>query len=578
MSIFRELQRRKVIRVGGVYFVVSWLLLQIAATIAPILSLPAWFESLVLALLAIGLPIALILAWAFELSPDGISRDSGAASTEQSRFLDYAILAAIGLGIVYLAVDAFRSPGTSPGVEIDRSIAVLPFANLTGDESNRAFAAGMHSDLLTQLFRIDSIRTVSRTTMLAYANSDKSIPQIASELNVATVLEAGVQRSGNTVRITVQLVNATDDVPMWNEVYDRELSAANVFAIQGEITTAISEQLRATLTGDDLRRIGSIPTENLAALDTYHVGRLMLEERTRESLQAAAEYFETVVELDPEFALGWSGLADAYMLLPEYSSSIDRAVVESRARESVLRALELDPDLPEVRATEAWYQLRFYDWDGAERIFREALDAAPDNINALHWLSHVLSFQGRHDEALTIARKAVAVEPQSRMMATNLAYILVDARQFDEALNVAWGGLESDPEYTVQRRNLFLHELRAGNVRDAASTFVAFVQATGGDRDAAEEIGNMFIAYAEHGEVGHISAELVRKTSLGSEDLAQVLAFVGDGEGTIAALQSAAAEHSGSRSVFSMKINPAYDFIRDDPRFVALLEEVGLAD
>ena len=253
-------------------------------------------------------------------------------------------------------------------------------------------------------------------------------------------------------------------------------------------------------------------------------------------------------------------------------------MVERRAREAVAEALALDSDLPEVRATKAWYELRFYDWDTAEQIFREALAVSPDNTNVLHWLSHVLSFQGQFEEALLLARRAAEVDPGSNTMRTNLAYILVDARRFDEGLELAWSMRDTAPEYLVQRRNLFFHELRAGLSAEAAETFVSFTAATGGDPEAAREIGDMFIAYAEGGDVGKISDALVARARLGSEDLAQVLAFVGDAEGTIAALQAAAPEHSGSRSVFSMKINPAYDFIRDDPRFQALLEEVGLAD
>ncbi len=577
MSVFRELQRRKVIRVASVYLVASWLLLQIAATIAPILSLPSWFEELVFALLALGFPIALIFAWAFERTPDGVKRDTGSTASRGGHFVDYAVLSVIALGGIWLFW-SYTDKAPAPRPILDASVAVLPFANLNNDEENAPFAAGIHSDLLTQLARISSLRTVSRTSMLRYRDSNMSVPEIARELDVATILEGGVQRAGVSVRINVTLIDAAADEPLWTEVYDRELTAANVFAIQSEIARAISDQLRATLSRDDLRRLDTVPTNSIDALDSYFIGKQMLDRRTLRSLTAAAEYFEAVVKIDPNFALGWSGLAYAYMLLPEYSNSVDRVMTERRAREGVLRALELDPELPEVRATEAWYQLRFFDWAGAERIFREALAVAPDNTNALHWLSHTLSWQGRFEEAIAAARRALEIEPDSNVMRSHLGYILNDAGMFEEGLRISATMRELRPEHTIQLRSLYLHELRAGLPADAAASFITYVTITGGDGVAARQVGDMFVAYAATGEIGDIGQDLIERTQLGSEDLAQVLAAVGDADGTIAALQAAAAEHSGSRSVFSMKINPGYDFIRDYPRFVALLQEIGLAD
>jgi TolB-like protein/Flp pilus assembly protein TadD len=561
-----------------VYVVAAWLLLQVAATVAPIMNLPGWFEKLVLALLVLGFPIALILAWSLELTPDGIGPDPSARSTRSSRVVDYTLLAVIVSGLVWLAFDRFGPAGPPETAALDPSVAILPFTNLNGDDTNTAFTSGIHADLLTQIARINTLRTVSRTTVLKYRDSGKTAPEIANELGVSTIVEGGVQRAGDIVRINVQLIDAAADQPLWTEAFERELTAANVFEIQGEIAKAIAEQLQATLTVEERRRLDSVPTRSIDALDSYFVGRTLLEERTTKSLEAAIQYFETVVELDPGFALGWSGLADAYMLLPEYSSSADRQLVEDRARAAVRRALDIDPGIPEVQATHAWYELRFYDWDNAEKIFRGALAVAPDNVNVLHWLSHVLSFQGQFEEALLHARHAVAVAPDSNMMHTNLAYILVDARQYAEALEIARRQLEADPDFMVQRRNQFLHELRANRPAEAAKTYVGYVTTLGADPAAARQIGDMFIAYAERGEVGNVSDDLIARTQLGSEDLAQVMAFVGDAEGTIRALQKALPEHSASRSVFSMKINPAYDFIREDPRFAVLLEEAGLAD
>lgn len=564
---------------GAVYLATAWLLLQVVDTVAPILELPDWFSRSVLLLLAIGFPVALVLAWAFELTPAGIQRDDGVARTPYGdrNPIDYIIVVTLSLALAYFVADKYlftRDSGTS----LDASVAVLPFTNLSQDPANDPFVDGIHNDLLTQLFRISSLRTIPRTSVLQYRNTTKSISEIASDLEVAAILEAGVQRSGDRIRINAQLVDAATEENIWADSYDQKLTAADVFEIQGEIARSIAAELQAALTPDDERRLDAIPTRDIDALETYFVGRKMLEDRTLESLEAAIAYFETVVELDPEFALAWSGIADGYMLLPEYSATVDREMVDDRALAAVTRALALNPDLPEVRATQAWYELRMYDWDKAESIFRDALAVAPDNTNVLHWLSHVLAWQENYAEAVALARHAVEVEPESKIMWTNLAYILVDARQYDEALDIGDRLRREAPEYFTLQRNIFLHELRAGRFRLAARTFVDYTVAIGGDAESARTVGDMFIAYGERGEVGNLTDELIALTKLGSEDLAQALAFIGDAEGTIAALQAAAPEHSGSRSVFSMKINPGYDFIRDDPRFQALLEEAGLAD
>ena len=575
-----ELKRRSVFRVGIVYLAATWLLLQVVATVAPILELPNWFERGVLLLLAIGFPVAIILAWAFEITPAGVRRDTGEQSAHAPRSqVDYIIVAVLGLALTYFVADKFWLSSAAGRIGPEASIAVLPFTNMTRDEQNDPFIDGIHDDLLTHMSRIASLRTTSRTSVLQYKDTTKTIPEIGAELGVATILEAGIQRSGDRVRINVQLIDTAADEHIWAEQYDRELTAVNVFEIQSEIAIAIADELQATLTPDERQRLDSVPTQSIAALESYFAGKQLLEERTIESLTAAVEYFEQVVELDPDFALGWSGLADAYMLLPEYSATIDRDMVGERSTYAVARALEIDSDLPYVSSSAAWSKLiHNYDWPGAERTFRRALEIEPDNASVLHWLSHTLSWRGQTEEAVKMARYAVEVEPDSQLMAMNLAYILVDARQYDEALLVAKNVLTVDPGYMGARRNLFLHELRSGQYTDGATSFVRYTTMVGGEAAAARDIAKLLVAYAESGTVSNLSDDLIKRALLGSEDLAQVMALMGDGEGALRALRVAIDERLGSRSVLSMKINPAYDFIRDDPRFQALLAEVGLAD
>lgn len=567
-------------RVAAIYLAAAWLLLQVVATVAPILEVPDSTQRVVLILLAIGFPVAVILAWLLEWTPTGIKRDDGVREEPVKpgrQTMDNVIIVILAVAVVYFVADKFVFSDTGSTRDIGQSIAVLPFTNMTQDEANDPFIVGIHDDILTHLSRIQSVRTVSRTSVLQYRGTTKTTPEIGRELDVATVLEGGVQRSGNRIRINVQLIDADADEHIWAETYDRELTAANVFEIQSDIATTIAAALRAALTPEEIERLEAVPTQNIDALDTYFIGKQLLEERTRESLTVALDYFERAVELDPEFALGWSGLADAAMLLPEYSASADRDALRIRSDAAVARAMAIDADLPFVSSTVAWSKLiRDYDWAGAEETFRKALEIQPDNTNVLHWLSHTLSWQGHHEEALAHARYAVEIEPNSQLMLMNLAYILVDARQYEEGLQIAQQAGELDPGYTALRRNLYLHELRAGRIADGTASFVTYTTVTGGDPVAAREIGNMMIAYARDGSVGSISEDQIKRSLLGSEDLAQAFAFVGDREGTLVALQDAADSRSGSRSVLSMKINPAYDFIRGDPRFVALLQQVGL--
>lgn len=578
MAILKELQRRKVVRAAAVYLVMAWLLIQVAATIAPVLALPDWFQGTVLALLGLGFPVAMVLAWSRELTPDGARPESSPASSRLARITDYSILAALATGLVWFAADRLGQKTDTRLSPLDKSVAVLPFINLNGDDATAPFTSGIHADLLTQLAQIKSVRTISRTTVLKYRDSNKTIPEIARELGVAIIVEGGVQRAGDSIRVNVRLIDAAADRPLWSQVFDRDLTAASVFAIQGEIARAVVAQLQASLSPEDHRRLNAVPTQDIAALDAYFFGKSLLEKRTRESLAIAAEYFENAVALDPAFTLGWSGLADAYMLLPEYSYNIDRNMTKRRSREALLRALELDPSLPEVRSTEAWYQLtRNYDWAGAEKIFQESLASFPDNVNLLHWMSHTLSWQGKQEEGLALARRAVEVAPDSQLMRVNLAYILTDAGEFELALQIVHRVLENHPAFLGLRRNSFLHELRAGEIVRGANAFVSYTTLVGGDSMAARTIGDMFIAYASESIIGIVTDELIRDTLLGTEDLAQVLAFVGDAEGVLAALEVAVNERSGSRSALSMKVNPAYDFVRDDPRFDALLKKVGLS-
>jgi TolB-like protein/tetratricopeptide (TPR) repeat protein len=585
-SLLEELKRRSVFRVAAMYAVVGWLVVEIASTVLPTFHAPEWILQVLTFLVILGFPLALVLAWAFELTPEGLKRDEDVdraqAAGRTRRGLDIAIVTLLAAAVVFFSLDRFVWDDpieTRMAVGGDKkSVAVLPFENMSRDASNEPFTIGIHDDLLTRISRINSIKTISRTSVLQYRDTTKTIPQIAAELGVATILEGGVQRAGDQVRINVQLIDAATDEHLWSQTYDRQLTAANIFAIQSEIATSIARSLQAALSPEEERRLGTAPTQNLAAVETYFLGKQLLERRTRESLFAAVEYFREVIALDPDFALGHSGLADATMLLPEYVADRDPQLTWEKSEASAKRALALDPDLPEALTSMGWNRLiHYYDWAEAETLLRRALEVQSNNTNALHWLSHVLSWQGQHEEAIGLARRAVEVDPHSGLMAMNLSYMFMDFGDLEKSIELAREALRLHPDLTELYGNLWLTYLRAGRPEDASATLAEWAALTGRDAEAAREVGKAFIRHGQTGEAQELSSELLDRVEFGSEDLGQVYAFVGDAEGTLRALEKAYEERSGSRSVLSMKLNSGYDFIRTDPRFVSLMQRVGLA-
>ena len=608
MSFFAELKRRNVLRVAVLYAVVSWLVLQVADVGVSLLGLPTWIGRAVFLFLALGFPLALILSWVYEMTPDGIRREKDidhheSRTHETGRKINVLIVVLLVLAIVGLIADRLipEKPSAQPTEHAqdmgmgdpetvvqaehmtaavpERSIAVLPFENMSRDEANDPFTIGIHDDILTQISRIAALKVISRTSVMEYRDPaiTRNLKKIGQELGVATVLEGGVQRVGDRLRINVQLIDTRTDVHLWAETYDRQLTASNIFAIQSEIATAIAQALRATLTPDEQKRLAHVPTENIAALETYFLGKQLLEKRTQSALSAAVEYFEQVVELDPQFALGYSGLADAYMLLPEYSATIDRDLVREKSEVAARRALALNPDLPEVLTSMGWNRLiHDYDWKEAEALLSRAVEIEPNNTGALHWLSHVVSWQGRHEEALRWARQAVDVDPSSSLMNMNLSYILMEAGDFDASIRLAQETMKRRTTEESQARNLFLTYLRAGRPEGAVAALQVWAAATGRDMGAAADVGELFVRHHESGKPVQLSDELVHRLDIGSEDLAQFYAFAGDAERTLVALNEAYHERAGSRSVLSMKLNSGYDFIRNDPRFVELMRKVGL--
>jgi len=479
MSFFAELKRRNVFRVGLAYAVAAWVLLQVFDVIGEILELPAWGGKLILALLLVGFFLALILAWAYELTPEGVRRESEVdrsrpAAAQAGRRLNALIMALLVVAVAYLLFDKFwlqprlqdgaataaapaqpAAPDTRPpdGSGASRqSIAVLPFDNRSRQTEDEPFVEGIHDDLLTNLARIGALKVISRTSVGKYRDTEKTIPEIAAELGVATVMEGAVQRSGDTVRINVQLIDARTDQHLWAEIFDRRLTAENLFAIQSEISGEIARALQARLSPEDEARLRGVPTDDLAAYDAYLEGRQLMGRRNSESLARARAAFEAAIARDGDFALAWAGLAQATWLFRQYGN-MDFARAMTEAEAAARRALELDPATGEAQLVIA--ELQAIRGEDAEPAYRRAIELSPGSAMAHHWYANYLNAQPlRLQDALTLIRKASQLDPLSPSVQGELADIYLDLGRYDEAERRAAQLLTLDPSFVPGYRRM----------------------------------------------------------------------------------------------------------------------------
>lgn len=454
-GLIAELKRRNVFKVGVAYLVTAWLLLQVMDVLVPLLSLPSWVPRFIFLLLVVGFVPALIFAWAYELTPDGIRREREVERSESirgrtGRKLDRAIIAMMALAIVYLVLDNYVFDTTSQGparIGMEKSIAVLPFRNRSDNTADVHFVDGIHDDILTQLAKLSALdKVISRTSTERYRDTDLPIPDIGIELGVATILEGGVQRAGNRVRINVQLIDAVDDEHLWAETYDRELTVENLFAIQSEIAYEIVTALHGVMTDTDSQQLSRSPTTSLEAHAEYAFGRRELMKRTGEAVLRALAHFEKAVQLDPGYALAWVGLAEARALQVEYLGTPLESTIEGR-KAAIDKALAIDPLLGEAYASLAMLRHHQQLLEEAEPIYRKAIELAPNYAAARQWYAGLLSTTGRYEQAETQARRAIELDPVAPVLRAVLAQILMLAGRNEEARTEVFAGLEHNPEF-----------------------------------------------------------------------------------------------------------------------------------
>jgi TolB-like protein/class 3 adenylate cyclase/Tfp pilus assembly protein PilF len=456
-----------------------------------------------------------------------------------------------------------------------RSVAVLPFTNMSPSAENEYFSDGVTEEILALLARIEGLKVISRTSIMRYKGTDKPMRQIGEELGVASILEGSVRQAGQRVRITAQLIDTASDEHLWADRYDRDLE--DIFAIQTDVAERIVEALRVRLTPQEQARLGEQPTENIEAYQSYLKGRHFLSRRTEATIRQAIEWFRKAVTADPSFAQAWAGLADAYAVLPGYSAiSPQEACAEARAAAG--RALALDPGLGEAHAALGLAAETEWNWEEAEREYRRALELAPGYATAYHWYGNFLYSRGRMDEALAALRRALELDPVSLPVHMAMGNVLLYDRRIDEAIDFYGKGIEMDPGYVTAHHNLANLHLSQRRFEDAIAEWET-VSRLAPERLPSDLVAELREGYASGGERGFWEAYLEGLRSrptlwVREYDMPMAYAQLGRIDEAFALIDELLAERSAVAN--QIPIDPLFDPLRSDPRYEKVLEQLGL--
>ena len=507
-------------------------------------------------------------------APEPESIHSPSARKPWLRLATFAVLA---LGAVVFFIWKSQTerrvavPAHAPPL-LEKSIAVLPFANLSGDPENAYFAEGVKDEILTRLSKVAALKVISRTSTQKFKSGTDDVREIAKQLGVANVLEGSVQRSGDSVRVTVQLINAQSDTHLWAETYDRKL--ADMFQVESDVAQRVASALEAQLSGAESRALKTRPTVNVAAREAYLKGRYFWNKRTLEGHQKSAEYFQQAIALDPGYARAYAGLSDAYQFLAT-AGIVSRTELFARARAAAKKAIELDDTLAEPHASLGLIAMNFdWDWATAEKEYRQAIELDPNYATAHHWYAEYLIAVGRADEAAAEIKLARELDPLSLMINTDTGKILYFSRRYPEAIEQLQETLKMDPDFdaahfwlahayaTTGRYDEAIAEFGKAKQGPAGIGWLGYVYGVSGRRDEAEKVLREL-------------QRLDREHPVDPHMMLQIPLGLGDKDQTFALLE----KNFETRSVglTSLKVNPWYDSLRSDPRFDDLLRRVDLA-
>jgi len=456
------------------------------------------------------------------------------------------------------------------------SIAVLPFENLSGDPQQQYFADGMTDELITDLTKLGSLSVISRTSAMQYQGTKKSLPVIGRELNVDAVVEGSVLRSGDKVRISIQLINARNDRHVWAETYERQ--AGDLVELESEVAEAVADQIQVKLTAAERQRFSRARRVNPEAHEAYLKGLYFWNERTSESLRVSIGYFEEAIRKDPGYALAYSGLADDYDVASDYDLLPPRDSY-SKAKVAVLKALELDPTLAQAHATLADMKSAYeWDWAGAEAEFKRALALNPGYATAHHWYAQYLTARGRHQEALAEIGRAMELDPLSPSISAFAGSALYMARQYNKSAEQLAKITAAEPTYAPAHYFLGFTREKQGNLNDAIKEFQKAVDLSGGDPSYLAALAHASALSGNLHQARVICARLENRATteyVSSYDISLVYLGLGQKQQALNWLNRAYEEDDPNMNF--LNVDPVLDNVRSDLRFQDLLQRIGLS-
>ena len=598
-NFFSELKRRNVYKVAVAYAVVAWLVIQVASIVLPTFHAPEWTLQVIIALVVIGFPAALVCSWAFEITPEGLKRESevetGKSITHHTgrRIIGITIVVA-AIATALFVFQLLRPLLTTTSVASatvktlpEKSVAVLAFDNLSDDKGSEYFSDGISEELLTVLQKIPGLRVAARTSAFSFKGKSATAQEIGQKLGVANLVEGSVRKAGETVRIAARLTKTMSGDEIWSENYTRNLK--DVFAVQTELAETIVAQLRGQLAGGaanpttktqiqaEVRAAEKGGTRSVEAHEAYLQGRFFLNRHSEKEADQGRAAFERAVELDPQFALAWAGLAKAHTWFCNYSTEGGQKGFNAHlaaAREAVEKALAIEPDLAEGLSARLVIETNFdYNWKGAAETLRKALAVAPEDPSLLIWAANLASSRGQLTQALEFCRHSVALDPVNAQARAFLASTLSNLGRQEEARAEYARVIELNPSAPNSYAAIGGSYLLEGKFEEAA---------VAAQKDAADWARLLIVSCARWGQkrvtesVTALKELIAGNSETAAYQIADAYGYRNDKDKAFEWLERARQQHDAGLP--GLRVDTLLPNVHDDPRWDTFLRAMGLAD